>query len=102
MKDQHFVGAILCNVRNDSDVPFWYICWEGNQTLMQAFPELYALVCNDSLSVAVAGAVSGSFWEWNAAAIFHDSNAVPGFLWQDLLGFTQHVTPRDNVMDGYV
>ncbi|XP_058754370.1 uncharacterized mitochondrial protein AtMg00310-like [Vicia villosa] len=57
LDNNHFAGAIECKVWSGNDIPFWYACWTGPQTLMEAYPELYRYAENHHAVVSFAGSM---------------------------------------------
>ncbi|XP_058766609.1 uncharacterized protein LOC131640215 [Vicia villosa] len=94
--------VVVCTVGNGLDLPFWYNCWADTQLLLMAFPELYALACNDYITVAEAGSHSVSGWAWNADAILQDSSDSAVFPWQELSDYISHVVLTDFSKDEFV
>ncbi|XP_058740935.1 uncharacterized protein LOC131613265 [Vicia villosa] len=64
LNSNHFAGAIECTVWSGKDIPFWYACWTGSQTLMEAYPELYCFAGNHLAEVFCASIMLNGSWSW--------------------------------------
>lgn len=55
LRENHFAGSVNVCVGNGKDTPFWYAKWGGEQSLMEAYPEIPAEAINDKVTVAESG-----------------------------------------------
>ncbi|XP_058768826.1 uncharacterized protein LOC131642615 [Vicia villosa] len=73
--NSNFPGAVICELGNGINIPFWYNTWAGGKPLAQAFQELFVLSHDDKITVAEAGFQDAEGWQWSAAAILCDGSA---------------------------
>lgn len=66
----HFTGAVRCNLGNDSNIPMWYASWAGNKSLMELFPDLFAITDKFMETVNFVGDFVNGSWIWNIATLF--------------------------------
>ncbi|XP_058775849.1 uncharacterized protein LOC131650136 [Vicia villosa] len=59
-----FSDVVICRVKNGTKTAFWFSKWIGNQSLAEAFPELYGLAANQFMTVAEAGRWQDDVWQW--------------------------------------
>ncbi|XP_058756961.1 uncharacterized mitochondrial protein AtMg01250-like [Vicia villosa] len=57
-------GALMCNLGDGRDIPFWYACWADPQPLMILFPDLFAIARDDAISVTDSGRPTATGWQW--------------------------------------
>ncbi|XP_058783955.1 uncharacterized protein LOC131658705 [Vicia villosa] len=99
---QNFTGAVKCNIRDGQDVPFWYGCWADSRPLMVLFPELFAMDRDDGKTVAAAGTLTASGWQWDLNFLSAGSISSSAARQQlELMEIIEHVTPRRGVKDSY-
>ncbi|XP_058742524.1 uncharacterized protein LOC131614996 [Vicia villosa] len=101
MGENHFAGAVTCNVGDGNVVPYWYACWAGTQTLREAFPKLFAVASDHLIYVAATGSVTATDWEYNSASLFSAETVASNFLVQQQLGFLQHISVEQDVNDEF-
>ncbi|XP_058783163.1 uncharacterized protein LOC131657821 [Vicia villosa] len=107
LQNKHFAGAIDCSVGNGEDIPFWYACWLGLQTLMEAYPELYRFAINHLEAVCNVGTVRDGRWDWRVDKLVAvGSEGVvqqQHFVWlAELHSIMQGLHFRDSSPDGFV
>lgn len=51
LNNNHFSGEIECTKRNGVDILFWYACWTGSQSLVEAIPEMFRITENHLAAV---------------------------------------------------
>lgn len=58
----------LCRPNNYENTPFWFSRWAGNQSLSEAYPELYAKDTRLFKSVADSSLWEIDYWRWDSAS----------------------------------
>ncbi|XP_058747098.1 uncharacterized protein LOC131620094 [Vicia villosa] len=85
LQNNHFARAIDCTVGNGENIPLWYACWLGPQTLLEAFPELFRYAENHLAVVSCAGSVRDGKWEWSVdnlvSVLDYRGSSEDGFVW---------------------
>ncbi|XP_058734311.1 uncharacterized protein LOC131606012 [Vicia villosa] len=64
-------------MKDGTDIPFWYACWSGNQSLMEAYPDLYRYAKNHLTDIFSAGLLS-----YGAADSVSSTDADGIWQWQ--------------------
>lgn len=61
---QNFTYVVRCTTNNGEGTTFWHSMWTSEQSLKEAFPEVYEPVCKDC-SVVDADHWHEDNWSWN-------------------------------------
>lgn len=59
-----FYGNTFSRVKDDKHIAFWYSKWVGNQSLKEAYLDLFASAVDPFYSVADAGQWEFGVWSW--------------------------------------
>ncbi|XP_058767957.1 uncharacterized protein LOC131641677 [Vicia villosa] len=84
LQDKHFAGAIDCEVGNEEEIPFWYVCWADQQPVREAFPKLFLAAANHLQSVTQAGHYEGDDWMWDISSLFATGSVLAEDVLQEL------------------
>ncbi|XP_058730487.1 uncharacterized protein LOC131602400 [Vicia villosa] len=88
-------GAIMCNLRDGRDIPFWYGCWADSKPLMILFPNFYVVAKEDGIYVADSGLLTPAGWQWQEDCILRPtrSGSAAVLSWKQLMAFIDHSKP---------
>lgn len=73
---EHFAGAIKCNLGNGVDIPLWYTSWARNKSLMELYPDLFAMAGNFLEAVNFEGDFKDGSWKWKMKKLFATASAT--------------------------
>lgn len=93
LKGLFFSDLNFCRVRNEENTSFWFSKWTGNQTISEAYPELYAKSTSPFMTVAAAGNWEGSVWVWGVGGWFNALDDEDVDLRNQLIDQLQNLNP---------